>query len=80
MLPKRMMYMHPKSKLINAHINENKAVYRVSGSSAAPAICKMLRMALCEKSGLEEAVKIIEGNIRQEKNGDDVESLPFSHN
>jgi hypothetical protein len=29
------MYMHPKSKLINAHINENKAVYLVSGSSAA---------------------------------------------
>ena len=31
-----MMYMHPNSKLINAHINENKAVYRFAKWSEWP--------------------------------------------
>jgi len=76
------MYMHPKSKLINAHINDNRAVYLVRGSSAALWICKRVRMALYKSTrnqGWNKHSMQRRSDIRQEQHRDDVESLPFSH-
>lgn len=43
---KRMMYVHPIKRLNNAHIRDSSAEYRVTGSSEAPGICKIVTMAL----------------------------------
>jgi hypothetical protein len=66
MVTKRMMYMHPKSKIIKERINENKAVYRVSGSLAAPPICKMVKMALCDNWKLKINQKVTYDKSRTE--------------
>jgi hypothetical protein len=38
MVPKRMIYIIPYERLINALIREQRAAVRVNGSSAAPGI------------------------------------------
>ena len=38
--------MHPNKRLNNAQIRDSNAEYLVTGSSAAPGICKIVRIAL----------------------------------
>ena len=45
-LPNRIMYMHPKSKLISAQVNEKRAAYLDTGSAAAASICRIVKIAL----------------------------------
>lgn len=41
-----MMYIQPNSKLIRAHIREERAEYLATASSAAALICRMVKIAL----------------------------------
>jgi len=46
MLPNRIMYVHPNSKLSRAQIRDERAKYLKTGSFADASSDKMLRIAL----------------------------------
>ena len=46
MLPKRIVYMHPYSRLIRAQIKESKPAVLIIGSTAAFSSCRTVRIAL----------------------------------
>ena len=79
-VPNRMIYMHPKSKLIDAQSSEDRAENLVIGSSAAPSICKIVKMALLTHVVRTKRTKERGGYSRKEQHGNDIKSLPFPHN
>ena len=58
MLPKRIIYMQPNSRLIRAHMREKSAEYLGTGSAETSSICRIVKIALSQCEGWSEGIVI----------------------
>ena len=72
------MYRQPYNKLIKAHINDNKAPLRVTGSFPAPFICRSVNTALFSLESKQGEFKMEIVNLRQQQGRNNIKGLPFA--